>query len=226
MAGVEFLTPEQDPGDELPGADEPGGQAHEHRSRTGRRSRATVAAGALAAAVLVGAIVRASTSDDGHAVAAPSSSASSSPSTPEPVIPPPNATTACRQRVLCEYIVVLPHAALAALRTAFPGVHIASSRTVVVVDDTHTPYLLTRRADGTITTTNGTVQLSIDIAQPSSADPSGTIYDGDAHFGRFSFTRRTHGLTVTIAVTGPGRALPGVQTVSRVADDADLLVLA
>lgn len=221
MAGVEFLTPDPDTGDEPPVLDE---VSAGHRG--GGRGRATVVAGILAAAVLVAAIVRATTSEDRHAVAQPSTSASSSASSPEPVIPPPDSASACRQRVLCEFVVVLPRPTLAALRRAFPGVHVLSSTSVVVVDDTHQPYLLTRDAAGTIRTANGTVQLALHIAQPSSADPSGTIYDGDARFGRFSFTRRTHGLTVTVALTGPGRALPSVTTVSRVADDPDLLVLA
>lgn len=221
MAGVEFLAPDPDTGDEPPVLDEVS-------AGRGRRSgrRGTVVAALLVAAVLVAAVVRASTSADRHAVAQPSASASSSAQRPEPVVPPPDSATACRQRVLCEFVVVLPRAVLAALRQGFPGVHMVSSSSVVVVDDTHQPYLLTRDAAGTITTARGTVQLSLHVAQPSSADPSGTIYDGDARFGRFSFTRRTHGFTVTIAVTGPGRALPSVQTVSRVADDADLLVLA
>jgi hypothetical protein len=224
MAGVEFLTPEREPGDDL-AIDEQAGSPRDHR-RQGR-GRASVVAGILVAAVLVAAVVRAATSGDRHAVAAASStSAFPSTSAPEPVVPPPDSATACRQRVLCEFVLVLPHPALTALRHGFPGVHMDSSRSVVVVDDTHQPYLLTRDAAGTIRTANGTVQLALHVAQPSSADPSGTIYDGDARFGRFSFTRRTHGFTVTIAVTGPGRALPSVLTVSQVADDPDLLVLA
>lgn len=223
MAGVEFLTPDPDTGDELPAADD----VHApRRHRGGGPGRATVVAGILAAAVLVAAVVRASTSDDGHAAARPSTSATSSPARAEPAVPAPDSGSACRQRVLCEFVVVLPRLVLAALRRGFPGVHMVSSTSVVVVDGTHQPYLLTRDAAGTVTTARGAVQLTLHVAQPSSADPSGTIYDGDARFGRFSFTRRTHGFTVTIAVTGPGRALPSVQTVSQVADDPDLLALA
>ena len=213
MPGIEFVEPDPDEGpDEDLAADPP-------RLRISARTKRTVriAAGAVLAVVVGSTLVAALHSGGGTPAAAPSS-AEQAPATTPPA-------SAVRQVVICPVVDAcqvsfeVPVAVVFALQARLPAIAGVTGGTVVVRG--RHPTLRSRQ----LRAHAGRVAVRVDVRPAAERDRNRSTSSSVGVGTRVSATVIVSGERVTVTVSGPDTAVPGVGTVRALAADRRLLAL-